>query len=166
MAYPPHGFEDFAQGQLFPCGSRRITREDIAAFAEVSGDHTALHCDDEYAASSPFGGVVAHGVLNLAVATGLAYRSGIFEGTVLAVMTMASRFERPVFPGDEVTLRLTVTDVDARPRPDRGRVSFDVELLNHAGKAVLSGEWTLLVRRGGAARVPGGKAAGNPKQPD
>jgi hypothetical protein len=39
-----------------------------------------LHCDDGYAATTPFGSVVSHGALNVAAATGLAYRCGLFEG--------------------------------------------------------------------------------------
>src|SRR5215510_4935691 len=143
VSYEPHRFEDFAPGQAYEFGKRRITREDIAAFADVSDDHTALHCDDDYAATTPFGSVVSHGALNVAAATGLAYRCGLFEGTVLAVLSLESRFERPVFPGDELSLRMTVKEVDARPRPDRGRVTFQVELVNQAGKKVLTGDWTL-----------------------
>jgi acyl dehydratase len=152
--HQPHRFEDFTPGQVFTCSGRRITRQDIAAFAEVSGDHTALHCDDSYAATTPFGSVVSHGALNLAAATGLAYGSGVFEGTVLAILSISTRFERPVFPGDELALRMTVRELDARPRPDRGRVAFYVVLSNQAGKAVLSGDWTLLVRRAAAPAAP------------
>ena len=166
VSYQPHRFEDFAPGQTYEFGKRRITREDIAAFAEVSDDHTALHCDDDYAATTPFGSVVSHGALNVAAATGLAYRCGLFEGTVLAVLSLETRFDRPVFPGDELSLRMTVRDVDPRPRPDRGRVTFQVEMLNQAGKKVASGDWTLLLRRAGvpaASRPPSG---GKPLPPD
>jgi len=166
VSYEPHRFEDFAPGQAYEFGKRIISREDIAAFADVSDDHTALHCDDGYAATTPFGSVVSHGVLNVAAATGLAYRCGLFEGTVLAVLSLETRFERPVFPGDELTLRMTVKELDPRPRPDRGRVTFGVELLNQAGKKVVAGDWTLLLRRAG---VPAGSAppsSGKPVPPD
>ncbi len=143
----PHAFEDLAPGMAFRSGPRRITRADIADFARLSGDHTRLHSDDAYAASTPFGGVVAHGALNLAAATGLAYASGVFEGTVLAVRSMTIDFERPVFPGDALTLCLQVRELDPRPRPDRGRVTFEVEVENQDGKRVLTGAWTLLLRR-------------------
>jgi acyl dehydratase len=143
----PHAYDDLAPGMAFRSGPRQVTRADIADFARLSGDHTRLHSDDAYAAGTPFGGVVAHGALNLAVATGLAWASGLFEGTVLAVVSMDIAFERPVFPGDSVTLLLRVSRLDPRPRQDRGRVAFEVDLENQAGKRVLSGTWSLLLRR-------------------
>jgi acyl dehydratase len=147
MPYSPMTYDDFAPEARFAAGPRRVTRADIAAFAELSGDHTALHRDDAYAATTPFGRVIAHGALNLAVATGLAYSLGIFEGTVLAVRSMEVAFDRPVFPGDALGLELTVTARDPRPRVDRGHVSFRVLLRNQEGRTVLSGIWTLLLRR-------------------
>lgn len=154
MSYAPHVYEDFAEGQVFREGPRSVSRADIAAFASISGDHTALHNDDAYAATTPFGGVVAHGVLNLAIGTGLAYASRLLDGTVLAVVSVACAFDRPVFPGDQLTLQLAVQRLDPRPRPDRGRVTFGVALENQHGKRVLSGEWVLLVRRRSAPTRP------------
>ena len=141
-------FDDFDPGQTFSSAPRRITRLDIDAFTSLSGDHTALHNDDAYAATTPLGGIVAHGALVLSVATGLAYALGIFEGSVLAVRSMDVAFDRPVRPDDSVTLTLTVADRDLRPRPDRGWVRFGVDLRNPAGKTAMSGAWTLLIRRG------------------
>jgi acyl dehydratase len=140
-------FDQLSVGDVFEAGPRVISRADIDTFTKVSGDHTALHCDDDYAATTPFGGVVAHGVLNLAAATGLAYDSAVFEGTVLAIRSMDVRFDRPVRPDDQVRLTLEVLELDPRPRADRGRVSFDVKLRNQDDRVVLSGRWSLLVRR-------------------
>jgi acyl dehydratase len=147
MSHGPQTFDDLDVGSLFEAGPREITRSDIDDFTRISGDKTALHSDDAYASSTPFGGVVAHGALSLAAATGLAYETGIFEGTVLAVRQMDVRFDRPVFPGDRVDLRLTVAERDEKPRPNRGRVGFDVDLRNQDGRTVLSGRWTLVIRR-------------------
>ncbi len=147
MQFAAHSFEDFRVGDEFLSGARPVSRADIDAFTKLSGDHTALHSDDRYAASTPFGGVVAHGALSLALATGLAYETGLFEGTVLAVRSMDVRFERPVFPGDTLTLRLRVESHDPRPKPDRGLLFFDMALVNQSGKDVLGGRWCLLLRR-------------------
>ena len=147
MSHAPRTFDDLEVGSAFTAGPREISRADIDDFTRISGDRTALHSDDAYASTTPFGGVVAHGALSLAVATGLAYQTGIFEGTVLAVRQMDVRFERPVFPDDRLELLLTVAELDEKPRPDRGRVGFDVDLRNQDGRTVLSGRWTLVVRR-------------------
>lgn len=140
-------FDELQPGQAFEAGPRVIDRSDIDAFTRLSGDRTALHCDDDYARSTPFGAVVAHGVLVLAVGTGLAYDTGIFLGTVLAVRSMELSFERPVFPGDALSLRLEVMSKESQPRVDRGRVSFGVRLTNQHGKAAALGTWTLIMRR-------------------
>jgi len=147
MQYEPKLYDDLQRGMAFSTGTRRVRREDIAAFAELSGDHTRLHSDDAYAASSPFGRIVSHGALNLAVATGLAYSLGIFEGTVLAVRSMEVSFDRPVFPEDELRLELSVVDLDERPRKDRGQVRFGVALRNQHDRLVLTGHWTVMLRR-------------------
>ncbi|MEO8754000.1 MAG: MaoC/PaaZ C-terminal domain-containing protein [Casimicrobiaceae bacterium] len=150
MAYQPMRFEDYALEMEFSAGPRTISRQDIADFARLSGDHTALHSDEAYASTTPFGRVVAHGALNLAVATGLAYATGIFEGTVLAVRSMDVAFDRPVFPGDQLTLDMTVRELEGQPRPGRGQVAFRVRLRNQDSRVVLQGIWRLVVRRSNA----------------
>lgn len=147
MSYGPRTFDELSVGSSFTAGPREVTRADIDAFARISGDHTALHTDDGYASTTRFGSVVAHGALTLAVATGLAYETGIFEGTVLALRGMDTRFDRPVFPSDQLDLLLSVEDTDDRPRSDRGIVRFSVCLHNQRGQTVLSGVWLLLMRR-------------------
>jgi acyl dehydratase len=149
VAHSPRSFDELLPGQVFTAGPRVIDRSDIDAFTRLSGDRTALHCDDGYARSTPFGAVVAHGALVLAVGTGLAYETGIFLGTVLAVRSMEISFERPVFPGDSLTLQLEVTAKENQPRVDRGRVSFGVQLTNQHGKSAVQGTWTLIMRRSG-----------------
>lgn len=147
MKYEPHTFDDLSLGARFEAGPRVVSLADIHAFTELSGDRTALHSDAAYASTTPLGGLVAHGALSLAVATGLAYEAGLFEGTVLAFRRMDIGFDRPVRPGDALSLVLTVAALDDRPRPERGSAVFDVRLNNPAGKAVLSGQWTILLRR-------------------
>ena len=46
VRYPPHTFDELEVGACFECGPRVVSREDIAAFAKLSGDQTALHTDE------------------------------------------------------------------------------------------------------------------------
>jgi acyl dehydratase len=147
VSLQPHCFDDLYPGQSFSSGPRTITRADIDAFTELSGDRTALHNDESYAQTTPFGSVVAHGALVLSAGTGLAYGLGIFEGTVLAVRSMDACFERPVFPGDSISLRLEVHSKEEHPRPDRGRIRLAIHLTNQHKRTVLTGVWVLLLRR-------------------
>jgi acyl dehydratase len=147
MPHMPRTFDDLTVGEVFRSRARRVSRQDIQDFARLSGDYTALHTDDDYAATTHFGSVVSHGVLNLAIATGLSYELGIFEGTVLAVRSTQATYERPVRPDDELTLELEVSALEPNPRPGRGRADFQTRLINQDGRRVLGGTWTLLLRR-------------------
>lgn len=140
-------FDQFSIGEHFESCPRIVTRSDIDRFTELSGDRTELHTDDEWAATSPLGGVVAHGALNLSVATGLAYELGIFRGTVLAFRSLEASFDRPVYPGDEVRLELTVRELPPPRYADRALAEFEMALRNQAGRRVVRGTWKLLLKR-------------------
>lgn len=146
MKYPPHALEDLALGDAFVSEPRVVDRDDIRRFAEVSGDWTALHTDEEYARTTPLGGLVAHGALSLSIATGHCYALGIFERTVIAVREMQVRYAHPVRPGDALTLTLTVESLTPQPRRERGLATFAVQLANQDGRTVLSGSWVFLLR--------------------
>jgi acyl dehydratase len=161
----PLSFDELEPGQAFSAGPRSISRGDIDAFIALSGDRTALHSDGAYARTTPFGGIVAHGALVVSVATGLAYELGIFEGTVLAFRSMEISFDRPVFPGDALTLKLKVNSKEQHSRPDRGRVTFAVTVQNQHGKEVLSGSWELVLRRHAAIPKDSGPDGDSPHQP-
>ena len=140
-------YDDFSPGDRFESEPRVISREDIDRFTQLSGDHTELHTDDAWAAQSPLGGIVAHGALNLSVATGLAFDLGIFRGTVLAFRSLSATFDRPVYPGDQIRLELTVSRLEPPRRPDRGQAEFEMALRNQAGRRVVKGTWVLLLKR-------------------
>ena len=76
-------FDDLEVGDSITTDSRTVTRADIAAFAESTGDMFYAHMDEEAAARSPiFNGLVAHGYLVLSLAAGLFVWPD--EGPVLA----------------------------------------------------------------------------------
>jgi acyl dehydratase len=123
----------------------------MTAFAQLSGDHNPLHEDDAYAAAAGFGGRIAHGVLGLAVVTGLLNQRGLTRGTLLAFLGLSWSFRRPVRPGDTLMVRVRVVSARESKQRDRGVVVLGVEAVNETGEVVQSGEFTLLVRR----RSPG-----------
>src|SRR4030043_2092813 len=93
-------FEEFEVGQQIITPGRTITESDIVSFAGLSGDYNQIHTDLEYAGATPFGQRVAHGLLGLAVASGLANRTGILEGTVIAFREINNwKFTRSAFMG-------------------------------------------------------------------
>lgn len=141
-------FEDFDVGRTYRTGTRVVTQADVEAFADVSGDRNPLHLDEAYAAGSVFGGRVAHGVLGLAVATGLLNQRGLTRGTLVALVGVSWDFVGPLHPGTEVRVELEVASCRETQRRDRGLVVLDAELVG-GGVTIQRGELRLLVKRRG-----------------
>ncbi len=139
-------FEEFEQGQVVTSPGRTITEADVMAFAGLSGDYNQLHTDDEFARETPYGRRIAHGLLGLAAASGLAARAGFIEGTTQAFVGLTYKFKAPVFIGDTIHLRATVSKLRPMPSMGGGMVVFAMEVLNQRGEVVQEGDWTLLMR--------------------
>ena len=147
--YKPRGlyYEDFEVGVPHVTVRRTITEADVVTFAGLSGDYNPLHTDEEFGKTTPFGGRIAHGVLTLAVATGLTNQLAIYEGTTLALLELTVRFTGAVRFGDTVHVRLTPLEKKEHKKPDRGIVVFDLKIINQREETVLEGSWTCLQRR-------------------
>ncbi len=139
-------FEEFEVGDAFETAARTITEQDILAFAALSGDTNPLHLDAEYAAATPFGQRIAHGLLGLSVASGLAWQTGVLEGTTEAFTALEWKFRAPILIGDTLRLRIEVRQKKAVPRLGAGFVVVDAVLLNQNNVVVQKGTWTVLVR--------------------
>ncbi len=139
-------FEEFEQGQVVSSPGRTITEADVVAFAGLSGDYNQLHTDDEFARETPYGRRIAHGLLGLSAASGLAARAGFIEGTTQAFIGLTYKFKAPVFIGDTIHLRATVSKLRPMPSMGGGMVVFAMEVLNQRGEVVQEGDWTLLMR--------------------
>jgi len=140
-------FEDFEVGAETVTDSRTVTEADVVAFAGLSGDYNPLHVDAEFARSTPFGERIAHGLLGLAIASGLVSRTGAIEGTALAFLGTEWRFTAPIKLGDTITVRSRVAEKRETSKADRGVVIFAVEVVNQHGEVVQEGTQTLLMRR-------------------
>jgi 3-hydroxybutyryl-CoA dehydratase len=140
-------FEEFDVGQSITSVGRTVTEADVVAFAALSGDWNAIHTDAEFAAQHPFGQRVAHGLLCMSIASGLAMRLGFLEGTALAFREIGNwKFSLPVFMGDTIHVRATVTETKPMPRLGGGLVTLKVEILNQDDKVVQRGTWGVLVQ--------------------
>ncbi len=140
-------FEEFEVGQSLTSVGRTVTEADVVAFAALSGDWNPMHTDAEYAAQHPFGQRVAHGLLCMSIASGLIMRLGFLEETVLAFREIGSwKFSLPVFIGDTIHARATVTETKPMRRLGGGAVTVKVEILNQDDKVVQLGIWGVLVK--------------------
>ena len=149
MGYLMRGlhFEDFEVGRAFHSASRTITEADVVNFAGVSGDFNPLHTDETFAQASPLKTRIAHGMLTMAVATGLANQMGIFEGTTVALMQQTIQYRGMVRFGDTIRVVMTVKTREDWKKPTAGKVVFDVPVLNQKDEPVVQSEWTLLMAR-------------------
>jgi acyl dehydratase len=145
-------FEDVEVGMRFESPARTITEADLVNFAGVSGDFNPLHTDDAFAATTPYGRRIAHGMLALSVVTGLRQRMGVFDGTILGFLEIRSwRFRAPVFPGDTIRAVTSVAELRETSKPDRGVMIQGIEVLNQDDALVQDGEFVTLLRRRAAA---------------
>lgn len=141
-------WEDFEIGKVFETSSRTITSTDIVNFACLSGDFNAVHCDWEYAKTTPFGEPVAHGPLIYAIMGGLQYASGINDGTLLALLQVDQwRMMVPVKHGDTLHLEQEVVGRKESSKTDRGTVTMERRFVRSDGTVVQQMTVTLLYRR-------------------
>jgi acyl dehydratase len=140
-------FEEFGVGQKITTAARTIGEAEVAAFAGLSGDFNQIHTDAEYARHTPFGQRVAHGMLSMAVASGLAVQTGVMTGTVIAFREIGEwKFSRPVFLGDTIHAILEVIGTKPLARLGGGAVETQVSVLNQQDDVVMSGRWTVLIQ--------------------
>ncbi len=139
-------FEEFEIGQRITTVGRTVAESDIFTFAGLSGDYNQIHTDAEFARSTPFGQRVAHGLLGLSIASGLAMRTGVLEGTVIAFREINNwKFVAPVFIGDTIHVEMEVIETKALPRISGGSVVIALDVKNQNGETVMRGNWTALV---------------------
>jgi len=139
-------FEEFVLGQEILSPARTVTETDVVQFAGLSGDYNVLHTDAEFAKSTPYGQRIAHGLLGLSLASGLAARAGFIEGTAQAFMGLNWKFKAPIFLGDTIRLLTKVSRLRPMPSMGGGVVVFELTVLNQRDETAQEGEWTLLVK--------------------
>ena len=139
-------FEEFSVGQKIVTEKRIITESDIMAFAALSGDDNRIHTDPEFSKTTPFGKQIAHGIMGLAVASGLAWQTGILDGTVIAFREISEwKFVSPLFIGDVVQAEMAVSEIKALPRIGGGAVTINFRLRNQKEEICHRGTWNVLV---------------------
>lgn len=118
--------------------TKTVTDEDIETFAGLTGDRNPVHLDDEYAAATRFGRRIAHGMLSASLISAVLANDLPGRGTIYLSQTL--RFVAPVYPGDEVTARVTVSKV----REDKPLVTLETVCENQRGERLIEGEAVVL----------------------
>lgn len=130
-------FEDFEPGQVHELGSRVVTRDEIVQFAS-QWDPQPFHVDEEAAARSPYGGLIASGWHTAAILMRQFVDHLLLDSASQGSPGMDElRWLAPVRPGDELTVAVHVLEVTASAtRPDRGTVTMRWEVRNADGVEV------------------------------
>lgn len=149
-------WEELEPGRDWRTRGRLVTQGDVDDFARLSGDWNALHVDEAYARETVYGGRIAHGVLGLAVATGLLNELRLTAGTLVGLLGVEWDFRKPVRPGTTVHARVSVASRRESSDPARGHVVLEVALAEGdgtgEGDVLQEGRLKLLVRRRDGSR--------------
>jgi 3-hydroxybutyryl-CoA dehydratase len=120
-------------GQTYKA-SFAITAELIEGFSRVTGDDNPIHLDENYARQTIFEKRVAQGMLGAGLLSGVLGCQ--FPGTGTIYLSQTLKFLKPVFIGDEITLRLEVLEIINA----KNRVRLQTAFTNQNGEAVITGE--------------------------
>ncbi len=126
-------FHAYQVGERWQSGTRTITETDLMLFSSLSGDWNPLHTDREWAAKSPFGQRIAHGLLVLSVATGLMRLKP--EIVVAFYGIDGVRFVAPTYIGD--TLRVTLEVRALEEKSKGGVITCWMNIAKQSGEAVV-----------------------------
>jgi 3-hydroxybutyryl-CoA dehydratase len=116
-----------------------VTADLVRDFAAVSGDQSPLHMDEAYAAQTPYGTRIAHGMLGGALFSQLIGMH--LPGKHAVYLSQDLRFKQPVTIGMNVTVRGTIT----HKTPAAAVITIHTELYDATSETLLT-EGTALVR--------------------
>jgi|SRR5690554_458992 len=142
----PRYFDDHVLGEVRKTNGRTITETDFVVHAGHTGDFFPHHMDAEAMKDSPWGQRIAHGTMTFAIGIGLT--ASVINPLSFTYGYERLRFPKPVFIGDTIHTELTITGLEPDPkRPDHGRITEQVRVLNQRGETVLACEHIYLVQR-------------------
>lgn len=125
-------FEDLEIG-MTEVLSKRIVSSDVVGFAEVTGDRNPIHLSEHFAARTPFGGRIAHGLYTASLISAVLGTRLPGPGAVYISQTL--NFRAPVRIGDQLDVQVSVAELVAEKR--RARLACQCSV---AGEVVLDGE--------------------------
>jgi 3-hydroxybutyryl-CoA dehydratase len=114
---------------------KHVTQQDINLYAEASGDFNPIHIDEAFAAQTPLGGTIAHGMLILAYASEMI--TGAFGKLWLDGGRLSIRFKAAARPGDTVTASGTIDSVEEKDGVPYA--SCSLECRNQKDEVIITG---------------------------
>lgn len=136
---------EIQQGKALNPVVKHITQEKINLYAEASGDFNPIHVDESFAAKTPFGGTIAHGMLNLAYVSEM--MTSAFGRSWVSGGKLRAKFKESARPGDTLTITGKIDCIEQKSDVSYANCSF--ECRNQRGETIVTGEATV--------RLSGGK---------
>lgn len=124
--------EDFEVGQ-HASFTKTFTEEDVQRFIEITGDVNPLHVDEAFAAATPFGRRVLHGMLTASIFSTMV--GMLLPGTGAIYRSQTIRFLLPVHIDETVTAHFVVRSIDRV----KHRLEIDAWIENEVGEHVIEG---------------------------
>lgn len=138
-------FEEFELNSIRNTQGRTVTEADIIIHAGQSGDFFPHHLDEEWCKTQPFGKRIAHGTLVFTIAIGLT--ADLVNEVSMTYGYERLRFIKPVFIGDTLYVKVTITDKKEHKKPGYGLITELVECFNQRDELVMVCEHLLLVNK-------------------
>lgn len=126
---------DIQPGMSLPTVVRHVTQQKINLYAEASGDYNPIHVDPAFAASTPLGGTIAHGMLILAYASEMMTQA--FGKSWLSGGRLSVRFKAAARPEDTITASGKIDSIDSKDNIPQ--VNCSLECRNQKGEVVIAG---------------------------
>lgn len=129
-------FDDLKLGMTVDIRPAVIEKEKMLAFARLY-DNIPLHTDEEYAKNTPFGELIAPGVMSFMSVWAKYLEADLFGPELLAGKSTKIEWLRPVYAGDVLTGKAVVTRLVKRNERN-GLVELTIEAVNQHGITVLT----------------------------
>ena len=145
-AGPSRYFEDFEIGETFYIPSRTLTDALFAAFQLASGDNDPIHYDVNYCRAHGHPHLIAHGMqVMIQTAAGAGTFPQQVADTLLGMVELSGKILKPVYAGQTLYPRLTVSRLKAQNTT--GLLTLAAEVWNEDSVKVFEGEHTYLIRK-------------------
>ena len=135
MSQEAIGKERWVAGAELPSLAKTLSQEKIDRYARASGDFNPIHVDPAFAAQTPFGGTIAHGMLLLAYLSEML--TAAFGRAWLAGGRLKIRFKGAARSEETVTVGGHVQRVQ---EGQERRLWCDVQCLNQQGEVLVAGQ--------------------------
>jgi acyl dehydratase len=138
-------FEDYVLNDSRQTLGRTITETDFVVHAGHTGDFFPHHMDAEWCKTQPFGQRIAHGTMIFSIAIG--QTASEINPEAFSKGYDRLRFIKPVFIGDTIHSKVTITEKSDDKRPELGKITEHVQVFNQHGEIVLVADHLLLAKR-------------------